>query len=126
MSRALIIEDDWLVAFSIEEALRTLGYSVFKIVDSVKAAIEAAQKHRPDLIIADHQIADGTGTEAVLAICSDQSIPVVWVTASGPEVRKQVADAVIVDKPFHLTGLIAALSSAKERPFRKAPRTACS
>jgi DNA-binding response OmpR family regulator len=123
MPHALIIEDDWLVAFSVQDALSKLGYSTFEIVDSMREAVEAAHRACPDLVVADHQITDGTGTDAVLAICSDKPIPVVWVTASGPEVRKRVPDALIVDKPFNVPGLHAAIRVAVERPFQNAPAT---
>lgn len=118
MSHALIIEGDWFVAFSIQEGLSKLGYFEFDIVESVKEAIGAAQKRCPHLIIADHQVTDGTGTDAVLAICSDKAVPVVWVTASGQEVRNRVPDALVVDKPFSFPRLSAAVSAAAEGPFR--------
>lgn len=54
MSHALIIEDELLLAFSVEEALRNLGYLTFDIVQSAPEAIEAAERKCPDLIIADH------------------------------------------------------------------------
>lgn len=117
MSHALIIEDEFLIAFSIEEALRQLGYSTFEIAVSVDQAIQAAEKQCPDLIIADHRIIDGTGTDAVTAICADQVIPVVFVTGSGSEVRERLPEAVIVPKPFTLPSLEAAVSAAVERPF---------
>ena len=119
MSFALIIEDDFLLAFAVEEALRKLGYSDFEIVNSVSAAIAAALNRCPDLIVADHQITDGTGTDAVLEICSDRPIPVVFVTASASEVRSRLPDALIVEKPLSPTRLGSAVSQAGERPFRR-------
>lgn len=118
MSLALIIEDDYFVAFSVQEALSQLGYSDFDIVTSVREAIEAAERRCPDLIVANHRIADGTGTDVVLAICAEKAIPVVFVTASGPEVRERLPDAMIVAKPFTVPALSAAVREAAERPFR--------
>lgn len=80
-------------------------------------AIAAAERQCPDLIVADHRILDGTGTEAVMTICSDRVIPVVFVTGSGPEVRAQLPDALVVAKPMTQPLLEAAVQSAVERPL---------
>lgn len=121
MSFALIIEDELLVAFSVEEALRQIGYLTFEIARSVEEAIQAAERECPDLIVTNHRIVGGTGTDAVLAICSDKAIPVVFVSASGPEIRERLPDALIVDKPFTLPNLESAIDAASNTPFRQSP-----
>ncbi|WP_199797271.1 response regulator [Erythrobacter sp. QSSC1-22B] len=117
MSHALIIEDEFLLAFTVEEALQQLGYSTFEIATTKAEAIAAAEARCPDLIVADHRILDGTGTEAVLTICSDKVIPVVFVTGSEPEVREHLPDAFVVPKPLTLPQLEVAVKAACERPF---------
>lgn len=121
MSLALIIEDNLVIAFSIEGALRELGYSACEIVTSVEESIAAAHRQCPDLIIADHRIVGGTGTEAVLEICSDKAIPVVFVSASAPEIQEVLPEALIVDKPFTIALLESAIEQAIEHPFRHSP-----
>jgi DNA-binding response OmpR family regulator len=121
MSHALIIEDNLVIAFSIEAALRELGYSACEIATSVEESIIAAHSQCPDLIVADHRIVGGTGTEAVLEICSDEAIPVVFVSASGPEIQEVLPEALIVDKPFTISVLEEAIEQAVERPFRHSP-----
>ncbi|MXO48632.1 response regulator [Erythrobacter vulgaris] len=121
MSLALIIEDELVIAFSIEGALGELGYSFCEIATSVEEAISAAERRCPDLIVADHRIVGGTGTEAVLRICAHKTIPVVFVSASGPEIREVLPDALIVDKPFAISSLQGAIEKALERPFRHSP-----
>lgn len=116
MSHALIIEDEFLLAFTVEEALSQLGYATFEIATTMTEAITAAEKRCPDLIVADHRIMDGTGTEAVMTICSEQVIPVVFVTGSEPEVRAHLPDAVVVPKPLSLPELETAVKTARERP----------
>ena len=121
MSLALIIEDNLVIAFSLEAALRELGYSGCAIATSVEESITAARVQCPELIVADHRIVGGTGTEAVLEICSDKAIPVVFVSASGPEIQEVLPEALIVDKPFNLSVLEDAIAQAVERPFRHSP-----
>jgi DNA-binding response OmpR family regulator len=114
---ALIIEDEWFIVDAVEVALRQIGYLSFADAGSVREAIAAAQKQCPDLIIANHRLIDGTGTDAVLAICSGQDLPVVFVTASGPEVRSVLPDAIVVSKPFGSIALHHAVEYAQECPF---------
>lgn len=119
--QALIIEDEYLIALAIEDALSELGYTTFVFADSVAGAIEAAGEGSPDLIVADHRISDGTGTDAVKAICSGKAIPVVFMTGSGEEVREEIPDAVIVLKPFSLPLLEGAIKRAIEHPVQYTP-----
>ncbi len=123
MSHARIIEDELLLAFSVEETLRELGYATFAVATSMTLAIEAAEKQCPDLIVADHRITDGTGTEAVQAICSEKAIPVVFVTGSEQEVRARLPEALIVTKPYTHSHLESAVRAAEARPFRHVPES---
>ena len=115
---ALIIEDELLLALAMEDALAKLGYLTFEIASSMDQAIKAAENQCPDLIVADHQIVDGTGTDAVLAICSEKPIPVVFVTGSALEVRKRLPDALILSKPYDMADLEAAVDAAAKSPFQ--------
>jgi DNA-binding response OmpR family regulator len=114
---ALIIEDEWFIVDAVEEALQQIGFSSFAEAYSVGEAVAAARRRCPDLIVANHHLVDGTGTDAVLAICSGQEIPVVFVTASGPDVRSALPDAIVVSKPFGSLSLHSAVEQAQECPF---------
>lgn len=97
---ALIIEDEKLFALLIEEELRDLGYKSVDKVDTETAAIESATDRCPDLIIVDHRLTDGSGVDAIRAICADRNIPVVFITSYQSEVRKHFPDANVLGKPF--------------------------
>jgi DNA-binding response OmpR family regulator len=114
---ALIIEDEWFIVAAVEDALRQIGFSSFEDANSVEEAVSAARRKCPDLIIANHHLIDGTGTDAVLVICSGQEIPVVFVTASGSDVRSALPHAIVVNKPFGPTLLHSAVERAQEYPF---------
>lgn len=115
---ALIIEDEYIIAITMESVLADLGYLTFDFAATEPQAIGAAEKQCPDLIIADHRITNGTGIEAVQAICSEKAIPVVFVTGSEREVREQLPDAFIVPKPFSFASLQTAIDAALQRPFQ--------
>lgn len=114
---ALIIEDEYLIAALLKQALRDLGYVSTRVVNTAGQAIEAAESARPDLIIADHFLGDGTGTDAVLAICSSEAIPVVFITGEEAQVRQRFPAAVVLEKPFTPRLLEDAISNAVQCPF---------
>ncbi|MDP9415252.1 MAG: response regulator [Pseudomonadota bacterium] len=114
---ALIIEDSYILAMTIEDALRPLGYVSFDLAPNVAAALAAAEDRCPDLIVADQRLDTGTGTEAVRRICAGKPIPVVFVTGSASEVRAELPLAIIVDKPFGDAALHGAIMRAVANPF---------
>ena len=106
---ALIIEDEALVALSIEDALRDCGCDTFDHVFSVEAAILAAANRQPDLVTADVQLSPGCGIDAVEAICEFRRIPVFFITGTAAEVRLRLPDHLVVDKPFRPDQIAAAV-----------------
>jgi DNA-binding response OmpR family regulator len=112
---ALIIEDQFLVAALIEDMLRDLGYTSFHVVSGAADAIRAAGERRPDLVTADHRLADGDGdgVGAVRAICAAGAVPVVFISEYGEEVRALAPEAVLIAKPFNDRMLRAAVEKAK-------------
>lgn len=109
--RALIIEDEPFIAMSIEEILRTCGFTSFDLAASVDDAISAAKLNCPDLITADVDLKPGSGIDAVNVICSGGPIPVVFITGSSTEVRSRLPLHRIVEKPFSASTVLAAVKS---------------
>ena len=97
---ALIIEDETLIAMSIEDALRGCGFTSFDIAVSTDEAVAAAARKCPDLITADVELRPGCGITAVQSICSERSIPVLFITGSPGEVRIRMPGHLLVEKPF--------------------------
>jgi DNA-binding response OmpR family regulator len=97
---ALIIEDESLIAMAIEDALRGCGFTSFDIAVSAAEAVAAAERKCPDLITADVELRPGCGITAVQSICSEQPIPVLFITGSPGEVRIRMPGHVLVEKPF--------------------------
>jgi DNA-binding response OmpR family regulator len=97
---ALIIEDESLIAMAIEEALRGCGFTSFDLAVSAEDAVAAAARKCPDLITADVELRPGCGITAVQSICSEQSIPVLFITGSPSEVRMRMPGHSLIEKPF--------------------------
>ena len=81
--RILIVEDDAITALCFEDAASALGHVVVDVVDKGSEAIAAAEKHRPDLVLMDVSLRDGTdGVEAAKAIRCSSDIPSIFVTGN--------------------------------------------
>ena len=97
---ALIIEDDLLIAMSIEDILTECGFTSFDIVDSTEKAIAAARRRCPDLITADVELNPGSGVDAVERICGGPPIPVIFITGSPADVVRRMPQHPLIEKPF--------------------------
>ena len=97
---ALIIEDESLIAMTIEDALRGCGFTSFDIAASAEEAITAAARKCPDLITADVELRPGCGITAVQSICSELPVRVLFITGSPGQVRIRMPGHSLVEKPF--------------------------
>lgn len=109
---ALIIEDETLIAMSIEEVLRNCGFTTFDFAVSSEDAIEIARNLCPDLITADVELNPGSGIEAVNVICDGPNIPVIFITGTPGEVTLQMPLHPLITKPFTEDALTAAVKQA--------------
>jgi CheY-like chemotaxis protein len=101
----LIIEDEMMIALTLEDMLTSLGFDSFDIANDAASAVLCARNHRPDMITADGRIKGGTGMEAVDRITDAMgAIPVVYVTGN----PKFVGRGPVVTKPFSSETLGAA------------------
>lgn len=97
---ALIIEDETLIALTIEDALRGCGFTSFDFAVSSEEAVTAAARKCPDLITADVELRPGCGITTVQSICSEKPIPILFITGSPAEVRIRMPGHSLVEKPF--------------------------
>lgn len=81
-SRIFIIEDEPLIAASLAQLVTSLGHSVAGIAVTARQAVKEVLDMRPDLVLADIQLADGSqGTSAVQEIWESYPVPVIFITA---------------------------------------------
>jgi DNA-binding response OmpR family regulator len=106
---ALIIEDESLIAMAIEDALRDCGFTSFDLAVSAEDAITAAARKCPDLITADVELRPGCGITAVQSICSEQPIPLLFITGSPGEVMIRMPGHPLVEKPFNAEHIMDAI-----------------
>ena len=118
--RALIVEDEALIAEELRERLSRLGFSVIATVDSADESVAIATRERPDLILMDIRLkGEKDGVEAAREIRQQVDLPIVYLTAYSDRVtvdraKKSEHDGFIL-KPFHRSELQTTIQVAMER-----------
>lgn len=106
----LIVEDDTLLAMNLQVLIEDLGALSTIIAPSATAAVEHARRYRPNFIVADLHLVDGSGVAAVREIQESYGpVPVVYVTGSPEEARRLDPTALILSKPLKDLELVAAI-----------------
>jgi len=115
-AKILIAEDDTIVALDLQGMLMRLGYDVVAIVDSGQAAIAAARRFQPDIILLD-MILNGSldGIEVAREIHKTVDVPVVFCV-SGADLSilvraKEISYAGYLLKPINPDSLATTLDT---------------
>jgi DNA-binding NarL/FixJ family response regulator len=83
--RVVIVDDERLFAELMRVALRAAdGIEVLAVMHDVKSAIAALNEHRPDVVIADYNLPDGTGADIARAVRSTLPDTSVLVLTADP------------------------------------------
>ena len=114
--RALIVEDETLVAWHLEAILQELGFQVCEIVSTGKEAVLEASTATPDIIFMDVNLAgDVDGIEAAKQILEKNDVTIVFVTAYSDDaptiqrIRSALGDNMVLGKPVTPTAIQAAM-----------------
>lgn len=112
----LVIEDEAIIAMDIAGIVKDIGHRVTGIARTRSEAVRLAAGQRPDLILADIQLADNSsGIDAVNDILGQfEDIPVIFITAFSERLLtgKRPEPAFLITKPFTEEQLRSAVSQA--------------
>ena len=114
--KVMIIEDETIIAMDLKGIVQAMGHEVTGVARTHSAAVELGAGLRPDLILADIQLADGSsGIDAVNELLGSQAeLPVIFITAF-PE-RLLTGDrpepAFLISKPYSEEQVCSAVSQA--------------
>jgi CheY-like chemotaxis protein len=114
-ARVLIIEDETLIAIDLSDIVGKLGHEVVATADTATKAIAAAAQHKPDLVLADIQLADGSsGIDAVNEILHRVAVPVIFITAFPDRLLtgERPEPTFLITKPYLEETVQAAVSQA--------------
>lgn len=114
--RIMIIEDEAIIAMDIRAIVEEMGHSVTAIARTRDEAVALARRDRPDMILADIQLADkSSGIDAVNHILKELGeLPIVFITAF-PErllTGERPEPAFLITKPYTEEQVQSAVSQA--------------
>lgn len=117
--RVLVVEDEYFVALTIQDALLDAGYEVVGVETSGEAAILRALSEMPDLILMDIRLAgkmDGIGAALQL---KEHGLRVLFASAHSDEATRRRGEEARplgwLTKPFSGAELVAAVAEALSR-----------
>ena len=114
-ARILIIEDEPIIAMDLEAIVGELGHQSAGIADTKDDAVQMAERLRPDLILSDIRLADGSsGVDAARDILARFSVPIIFITAYPDQLLtgQRPEPTFLITKPFKRAAVQAAVSQA--------------
>jgi DNA-binding NarL/FixJ family response regulator len=116
--RALVVDDEFLIALDLEASMRELGFDVCAVASNERDAMKMAMNNPPDVVVMDVYLS-GTraGIEAGRWLQEVCGVPVVFVTAHSDDdtlerIHNIVPGAPVLSKPVYRENLARAVSGA--------------
>lgn len=111
----LLVEDELLIATSLEIMLETNGYRVLGPVATVKDAMALLENTRPDMALLDYRLASTT-TEPLLPVLAQLGVPVCVLSGySHQQLPVAYHECAMLNKPFGKSAMLAMLKAMEHR-----------
>jgi two-component system response regulator RegX3 len=114
----LLVEDEPAIAEPLAETLTREGFHL-EVAGTAAAALDAAARVRPDLILLDLMLPDGSGYDVCREVRRESQVPIIMLTARGDEADRVIglelgADDYVV-KPFSAREVTARVRAVLRR-----------
>ena len=109
--RVMVVEDDFVIGRLLAELVEAVGHEVCAIESSESGAVAAAVRLKPDLMLVDAQLREGSGISAVETILRSGPSPHIFVTGDAATVRALRPLATVLQKPYFESDLVLAIQS---------------
>ena len=114
----LLVEDEETITVPLTEALAREGFRT-ETAGTLAAGLEIARGQRPDLVLLDVMLPDGSGFDLLRELRDGERMPVIMLTARGDEADRVLglelgADDYVV-KPFSARELVARIRAVLRR-----------
>lgn len=119
----LVIEDDAGILETLSDFLRSEGFRVDLARDGAEG-LERIAAHRPDVVLVDLLMPGMNGRQFLARLRAEaatRSLPVVLMTGSRPPGETAAAADAVLQKPFELDELLAAVWRFRPQGTRRPP-----
>jgi two-component system, response regulator PdtaR len=110
--RVLVVEDDVIIGILLAEMLAGMGYDVCAIESTEADAVRAAAQYKPDMMIVDVGLGDGSGVSAVETIYRTGPVPHVFVCGDVSKVQALRPSSIFMQKPYREADLARVIQQA--------------
>lgn len=119
-ARIMIVEDERIVAFNLQQRLAHMGYEVPAVAASGQESLDLMESTQPDLVLMDiHIEGDMDGIEVAAQLQQHRSVPVIYLTAYSEDATlaraRETKPYGYLIKPFSERELHATIQMALER-----------
>jgi two-component system response regulator RegX3 len=114
----LLVEDEPAIVEPLVESLEREGFAL-QVAGTVAGALEAVTRLRPDLVLLDLMLPDGSGFDVCREVRRQSQVPIIMLTARGDEADRVIglelgADDYVV-KPFSAREVVARVRAVLRR-----------
>lgn len=117
--RILVVEDDALLAMSIEQALIDAGAGEVILCSSTEEALVSLREHRPDAMVLDVHLADRDDGWALAELVNEvgpRPPRIVFSTGAPQDIPEAIAElGSVLEKPYDPADLIEAIRGPERR-----------
>ena len=111
----LVVEDDELIASTMEIALESRGYALAGPVATLEEATQLLKTTKPDLALIDYRLGNGT-SEELLSLLYQFKVPTCVLTGiAAASLPSAYAKCMVLQKPFRLNELIDVVMTLESR-----------
>jgi DNA-binding response OmpR family regulator len=117
--RALIVEDEYLIAHDLEGAMHDLGFDACDVAPNARQAQTLSMSEPPDVVVVDVCLEGGLeGIEVGRWLREMFAVPVVFVTSYNDDdtverIHRSLPGAPVLPKPVHTQHLAEAIAEAR-------------
>ena len=115
--KILIVEDDLLVANSLEFLLQIEGHSVTGKTSDLDSTLTSLEKTRPDVALVDIHLAMGSHGYDVAMALRQIGVPCIFASYDLPDSPRPDLAIGCLQKPYSVEGIIAALDAVAGAPL---------
>nr|WP_280846179.1 response regulator [Neoroseomonas nitratireducens] len=110
----MVVDDNAVIGMLLARTLTSMGHEICAVETTQDDAVAAAARYRPDLMIVDVALGQGSGIAAVEEVLRTRHVPHIFM--SGAPIQAGTRGRVVLAKPFDEAELALAIADAAGTP----------